>query len=47
MFPRLNTTAESSACKKDEEENLDAVLCYANTGAYDNVFYLSQYWPPV
>lgn len=31
--------------KKMEEENLDAVLCYANTGAYDNVFYLSQYWP--
>ena len=27
------------------EQNLDAVLCYADTGVYENVFYLSKYWP--
>lgn len=30
---------------KMEEYNLDAVLCYADTGVYENVFYLSKYWP--
>jgi hypothetical protein len=30
---------------KMAERDLDAVLCYADTGVYDNVFYLSKYWP--
>lgn len=30
---------------KMAEQDLDAVLCYAHTGTYDNVFYLTQYWP--
>lgn len=30
---------------KMEEQDLDAVLCYADTGVYENVFYLSKYWP--
>ena len=28
-----------------EVQNLDAVLCYADTGVYENVFYLTKYWP--
>ena len=30
---------------KMAERDLDAVLCYADTGVYENVFYLSKYWP--
>ena len=31
--------------KRMEEDDLDAVLCYADTGVYENVYYLSKYWP--